>query len=387
MKPTHAREVIDTPADVTALRSAQVRPSWKARLQSFALALVSLTLSLLAAEVICRSVLPPVRTDWPVGLYQSDPNPTISYRLVPNTKGSATIAGSRYPISINSLGFRGPEPRLQPGTQCIGVFGDSFSFGVGVENHETFPALLQQSLGSDGYCVLNTAVSGQSPAQEHAIYQELSLRRRIDTVIIQLCDNDVIDQAAPSVRRVHNRQLYSVVPKTPREKLYVWLVTNSELLAQIFFLLKFRNRETAMQPVLNARFEQVNQRAIDSTKRLLTTWFDQAHAAGQRVCVLYVPRKQQVDPGWAPALDKLREGGDPVDVDAGHRWLVRFLAGHPDVKYLDIVAAFRESYSSGGPPLYFSRDGHTNAAGHRIIANNLARWLRGGRTVRAGAQQ
>jgi len=54
-------------------------------------------------------------------------------------------------VSINSLGFRGPELDLDtPGVLRVLLLGDSFTFGYGVEYEQTFGNRLEQNLSEAG---------------------------------------------------------------------------------------------------------------------------------------------------------------------------------------------------------------------------------------------
>ncbi len=64
---------------------------------------------------------------------------------------------------IDQQGLRVQRPSPAATTQ-VHVFGDSFTFGQGVEDDETYAALLQQALGP-AYRVLNYGVDGYGPEQ------------------------------------------------------------------------------------------------------------------------------------------------------------------------------------------------------------------------------
>ncbi len=70
-------------------------------------------------------------------------------RYHPNMNTVDGLAVARYQLSINALGFRGPDLPIQredPATLRIEVFGDSMVFGIGVDNGETLPVALQRTL-------------------------------------------------------------------------------------------------------------------------------------------------------------------------------------------------------------------------------------------------
>src|SRR5262249_20298303 len=81
------------------------------------------------------------------------------------------------PVSINRLGMRGPEleanreggPGSARGRRILGI-GDSFTFGPGVRDEDTFLRRLESSLARGGgkVEVLNAGIEGFSTADEVA---------------------------------------------------------------------------------------------------------------------------------------------------------------------------------------------------------------------------
>lgn len=101
----------------------------------------------------------------PPPLFQTNPNPDISYELKPNMRERAY----RSTIKTNSLGFRSPE--LDPTKPTMAVLGDSIAFGYGLENDETITAQLS-TLFEETFNILNTAVLGYTLLQETATYEQ-----------------------------------------------------------------------------------------------------------------------------------------------------------------------------------------------------------------------
>lgn len=114
----------------------------------------------------------------------------------PHSSGRAEIGGpDRAAIRINGLGLRGGEIEIAkpPGVFRILVFGDSFIFGVGVDEEHLFSTQLQREMRAAGgkhVEVVNMGVSGYSTDQELILFQELGSRLSPDLVIVGLCDND-----------------------------------------------------------------------------------------------------------------------------------------------------------------------------------------------------
>ena len=116
----------------------------------------SVVLSLGIAEILVRIVRPQPRlVIEPGGFYM--PDPPGRYRLSPGSRGRIyNRAEYSNEIRIKQAGLRGPG--VAPPSESVSrvlVVGDSFAFGVGVEDTETFVARLptlmaQHSVEAEG---------------------------------------------------------------------------------------------------------------------------------------------------------------------------------------------------------------------------------------------
>jgi len=135
-------------------------------------------------------------TEGPVSLraiIQSHPDDAIIYSLRPNL--DLTFVRAR--VRTNSCGMRSPErPIKKPaGVFRIALLGDSFAFGWGVEQHETFAQRLEDNLnyisqGAPRFEVLNFGVPGYSTFQEIALFEERGLDFDPDAVLVYFVQND-----------------------------------------------------------------------------------------------------------------------------------------------------------------------------------------------------
>lgn len=114
----------------------------------------------------------------------------------PRSSGRVFMGGpDQGGVRINALGLRGPdvERRKPQGVRRVLVFGDSFVFGVGVDEDHAFTSRLQARLDETsrgGYEVVNMGVSGYSTDQEYLLFQELGARLAPDLVVLVATDND-----------------------------------------------------------------------------------------------------------------------------------------------------------------------------------------------------
>lgn len=120
-------------------------------------------------------------------IYRAATVPGLDYELAPNVE---TVAqGVR--VKTNSYGMRDDEPLAQPARRIV-VLGDSFAFGFGVPQEETFPILLEQEInkGQEVYDVLNLAVAGYAIQDEVKVLQYKGLQWDPEWVIIGYVLND-----------------------------------------------------------------------------------------------------------------------------------------------------------------------------------------------------
>lgn len=130
---------------------------------------------------------------WTKLLHRPSTAPGLHYELNPGV--SADVRGVK--ISINSLGFRGPEvSRVKPpNTIRIVAMGASVAFGWTVPIEESYPAQLERLLnervqGTDRhYEVFNMGVGGYSTRDEVAALEAKGLPLDPDLVIVDFHPN------------------------------------------------------------------------------------------------------------------------------------------------------------------------------------------------------
>mgnify|MGYP001265335124 CR=1 FL=1 len=88
-------------------------------------------------------------------------------------------------ISFNEYGRFSYHPNKNK--KGIAVLGDSFAMGWGVNDDETFSAILEKQINQSVY---NLAVSGYGTRRELIRLSKSNLLSKIDTIILQYCYND-----------------------------------------------------------------------------------------------------------------------------------------------------------------------------------------------------
>jgi len=139
-----------------------------------------------------------------IPVYQSilkgKPYPAEYSTYLPFTlpKGQTIKVGDVY-YKINKYGFRGPEvlPPDETSSKRVVILGDSYTFGWGVNEKNTYPYQLQQQLNKNNISldVINSGYhAGYSPDSYYAALVEEYDYLKPDFIIVALCmNNDITD--------------------------------------------------------------------------------------------------------------------------------------------------------------------------------------------------
>jgi len=154
------------------------------------LSLISLALSLLLCEGIVRIVGLGNSTLTRGALHRYDAD--AGWTCQPNLDSRYVLPHSfDVRVRCNSRGLRDEEIPFTkpPGTTRVVVLGDSFMWGYGVENHETFASQLEQRLPHTE--TVNLGANGYSTVQELIRFETEGLRYDPDWTILAFTWNDL----------------------------------------------------------------------------------------------------------------------------------------------------------------------------------------------------
>ncbi|RIK70505.1 MAG: hypothetical protein DCC66_04260 [Planctomycetota bacterium] len=138
-------------------------------------------------------------------LYQPSARFASVYDLAGDARGYFGSAG-RIEYEINSLGLRGPLPPVEKGADVYRVIclGDSFTFGEGVKEGDTWPRQLERLLASRmpgrRVEVINAGIQAYDTKDAAALYLLKLAAYKPDAVILGFCLNDATD-AAETIRQ------------------------------------------------------------------------------------------------------------------------------------------------------------------------------------------
>lgn len=121
-------------------------------------------------------------------------DPRLFWALKPGLRGYP-VAGAiegfpiAFSLSTNEAGLRTPVLAPKSGRVRVLAMGDSATFGLGVDDDETWPRVLQASLG-EAFEVVNAGVPGYSTFQGLRYLREAGLALEPDVVTVEFWAND-----------------------------------------------------------------------------------------------------------------------------------------------------------------------------------------------------
>lgn len=355
--------------------------------------LVALALSLAAAlalaELAVRLLAPQPVMLVDRGLYLSDP--PRRYRLQPGFRGEITNRVEfTTAVEIDGAGLRGPEVGAEAsGARRVLVLGDSFAFGVGARQEETYPTRLAIRLAAAGTPaeVLNAGVPGFGVPDEAAWFAAWGAPLAPDLVVLTIFVGNDLQDATPGLPRAMAVDGVLVIEGESPGSLSRWLYYHS----QLYVLIKTSPAGDAVRRALGRRTPR--DRAEVAAE--MTLYSDGppspierdggamtaaaigdlvAHPGAGRVAAVLVPSLLQVDPvEWRKTLAARRLDPRAHDAARPTKLLVDLCARH-DVPVLDLSAPFAAAIARG-ERIYYPIDRHLTPAGYDLTAAEVARFL------------
>jgi lysophospholipase L1-like esterase len=334
-------------------------------------AAATLLLALLAAEGALRLL-------WGGFYVKAGVNKTRRSRALgwENMPGIAFVDGApEYAPTVThgASGFRGGDPpAAKPaGRFRLVVLGDSFTYGAGVGDEETFCARLERE--EPRLEVVNAGVQGYCTAQHVVALERRAAPLAPDAALVVLFWNDVQGSfeatdlgfslgADGALRHVPPDE--SVPPPPPRPR-----STSHRLLLRHSYLYRFtsdRLRVALTRAGVTGRLLALEDEgpAWALHDALLGELARRARRLGIPLVVAILPDQVQVEPGARVS------GLEPRHVEVQAR-MSASAAAH-GIPLVDLLPGLVEERKAAGAPLYYAWDRHLNARGHAALARLLA---------------
>lgn len=100
-----------------------------------------------------------------------------------------------FAIDVNAQGFRNSrDVATTKKRQRVLCLGDSYTFGIHVNNVDTYPAIVERL--RPGVEMLNAGISGYTISDQQSLFAERAVKAAPDVTLLQVCDNDFLDLTA-----------------------------------------------------------------------------------------------------------------------------------------------------------------------------------------------
>lgn len=314
----------------------------------------------------------------------------LGWNLGPNWSGRHTHYDYDVRYSTGSNSFRNQS---QPGAASIGnretvaVLGDSFTFGLGVNDAETFVSRLNAGAGP---MFTNYAIPGTSTDQQLLLMRSLLARNAPDQVLLVVyLANDILDntleyplqaeQAKPIFRLDSSGSLElenTPVPLVPKPAL-LRSATLGSLVLNGFdaggSLLDSSQLGRLVSTVIGgnsysgAELRPVLERNLQDALTLFATLLDEfatevaRHQSGLTIALL---------PGREAMANR---SGISFHYQDYLREKILELLADKDIASIDLMSEIASDPNADIRNLYFPNDGHLTPAGHSYVAAILAR--------------
>lgn len=356
-----------------------------------ALIVVSTLLALLVGEAIVRLVAPQsVAVPW-----QDEVNGIAAPR--PNVRGRHSIPDTfDVTISVNSQRFRNTRDftvRPEPGVLRIAMLGDSFTFGYGANNNESYPAQLGQILKgklTDRVEVINAGNGGTGTGEQAIWYETWVKRFEPEVVVLTVVPNDLDDDrkgrffVASESGEYFPRSLEDLGTAAGEARVVramVNAVPGYAFLAQHFQLVNFlRNRvsrviadrrEAAVNnggaPQANGTVHNFQEEGLDIMAGEISWLRRRVSESGAKLAVVFTPFREGV-----------YVAGSQSDIQQKSNAIVKTLREIcllENIPFKDLTPEIRHRAKNLSEPMYYEGNIHPTPAGYRAIAESAADFL------------
>lgn len=279
----------------------------------------------------------------------------------PNTTKKFTIPDTISYVRINNLGFRGEDYKEIENMYKILVLGDSFTWGYGVNDNETYPKLLE--IYNSRIKTINMGVAGYGTDQEYLTMINKGLKMKPDLVILMYQISTDTGDTNSEVRygkikplfEYDNRSLFLTNVPLPKRDL------NTNI-----------KKEDFIKSLRGYKFFRDNLISIPFIREFL---IDNFHIGRDYdfienynlVFTILTKLNEELKKEKIPFLVIIMPDKEQINGPLSNRsiyFMENFLEKE-NINYIDLFPYFKEEDISS---IYFKIDGHTNFEGNKKIA-------------------
>ena len=328
------------------------------------------------------------RFSYPEGLFAKDifkGNNGIYF--TPNFNGHFAEGEISGEISINSKGCRDVERKYEVRDKFrILALGDSFTFGHGVEFHESFLTILEKSLNlkKDSFEIIKCASPGGSPEDYLRFLKFEGYKYKPDLVMVNLfVGNDILSVKASNERNIVNDNLTTIIKIKSylkiHSQLYGFLVDRIKgqpillnYLIKYGFGLGVGLADTNGINIMKKQYTAKEEKLWNNTFELLK----EIKELSKIFLVVVLPSREQYDVKIRDNIVKrLAYNLNDLDPYSASKKMAFFFKKN-NIVSIDLLDSFVLYYNNEDNNLNFKLDPHWNKNGHKFVASVLSREIR-----------
>jgi hypothetical protein len=357
------------------------------------LATISVGLTFLLADLIIGAIL--IKPLSP----ELTPDKVRHHKLAPNTYSRFEQQDFSYIQRVNNLGLRGEDTTLAKPSNYFRIImlGDSFTMGKGVEDNQTFSALLENSLNQQKTCestfieVLNGGVDSYAPILSYLQLSHDLVPLKPDVVLLNLDVSDLLQEGAYRKEAVYDaNNVITGVPGSDRpvllnQRIRRWIDQNLFCTRLLLFYTNklmghkdltvlgvvsranpailehtLANDDTNRDEQWNLLFKSISKIKKFSDERSISF-----------ALVVYPWGHQVNEKEWLPGRYNFMPEG--ATVSDHYLETIYRLSKESGIEVVNLFPAFR-SYDHD-KPLYFNHDMHWTTEGHKVVASELEKHI------------
>lgn len=368
-------------------------------LKRILLIIISLLMLILNLELFLRFTYKRVlnETPWQINNpYKMDDDLIFSFKA--QTHNTWTTDEFTQEFKTNNYAFRNInniESVKSKNTYRIVLVGDSFTFGHGLKDNQTYPYLLEKYLNSylskdKKFEVINAGIPGYSPDQEYKQILKKLINFQPDLIIWNIIFYDLYDLAQrnpsyPSLYEINNNKLFELNPKV--NSLYLrnyFLVNTPNFLKKSYtfdFILSklFNNKILDRKPNLTEK--ELIHWAIHKLILEIESVYELGKKNGYKLLIVRIPTKEEVS------------SSQKKDPYSSNFTFLESELKRKNISYFNIVKElyekqnFEKNSISNNPnyilgaaqvdlnKIFFLKDGHPNELGAEIFAREVSTYL------------
>lgn len=359
------------------------------------LVVVSVAVTFAVVDLVAGALL--VKRLSPRGI----PDNIRHHKLVPDTDSRFEQPEFSYIQHVNNLGLRGKDTSLKkaPGHFRALMLGDSFTMGKGVEEYQTFSALLESSLNRRAGCggvvfeVLNGGVDSYSPILSYLQLTGDLASLEVDLVLLNLDPSDLLQEGAYRKVAVYDQtgEIVAVPGVVKRsavmwnQRIRSWIDQYTYFTRLIFFHVNqwMGHRDFSVEGMVTRATPELLEYTLEGDDVDREEQWDHIFESIAKMkanvekrsaafaLVIYPWGHQVSDREWVSGRGNFIPRGAIVSdryLDTIYRRSKQL-----GIELLDMFPEFR-AYK-GEAPLYFKYDIHWTVEGHKLMASTLEKYL------------